>query len=236
MPTPFHTTSWSLISRTREPGEAAREATAALCQQYWQPLYVYARRAGQSAHQAEDTIQDFFVHVVEHDVFARADADRGRFRTFLLAALQQFMSRQHRDQTRLKRAAPGAMLRLDIESGERAIESLGDLSPSDAFDRAWAQAQLELTWHRVEAEFAAAGKADLCGQLRPVVSGHANISAREIGCALNLTEGAVHVAMHRLRKQFGEVLREQVAQTLESPDEVDDEIAHLRTAFTARRA
>lgn len=96
----FPTTSWTLISQTREAGEVAREAIAGLCSQYWQPFYAYVRRSGQAAHQAEDTVQDFLVHVVEQEIFARADAERGRFRTSLFCALQQFMARRHRDEHR----------------------------------------------------------------------------------------------------------------------------------------
>jgi DNA-directed RNA polymerase specialized sigma24 family protein len=213
----------------------ARQATAALCRIYWQPLYVYARRAGQTAHQAEDTVQGFFVHVVEHDVFARADAARGRFRTFLLAALQQFIARQHRDDGRLKRAPAAPLVSLDIESGERAVaQSPGDLSPSSAFDRAWALAQLDMAWQEIGAEFAGAGKAALYDQLRRMVGGQSGPPVRETAASLGMSEGAVNVAAHRLRRQLAEVLRKQVALTLESPDEVDDEITRLRNALSGR--
>src|SRR5262245_4618133 len=173
MASAFHTTSWSLISRTRESGDAARDATAAICQHYWHPLYVFARRAGQSAHEAEDTIQEFLIHVVENDVFARADADRGRFRTFLLAALRQFLSRQHRDMTRQKRSPGQKLLSLDVERAEQTLTCSKDASPDRAFDRAWAMTQLDLTWQRLEAEYDEAGKAELVRCLRPVISGAA---------------------------------------------------------------
>lgn len=231
MTSPFQTTSWSLISRTRESGGAAREATAALCQQYWHPLYVFARRAGQSAHAAEDTVQDFFIHVVENDVFSRAEADRGRFRSFLLASLRQFLSRQHRDQTRQKRAPGSRLLSLDIEHAERTLSDSVEASPDRAFDRAWALTQLDLTWQRIEEEHRSAGKAELFGCLRPVISGEDGTPIREIANRLSMGEGAVNVAAHRLRRRFGEALREQVAQTLMSPDEVDDEIRRLRAAL-----
>lgn len=231
----FATTSWSLVARTREPGEAARQATSTLCRMYWQPLYVYARRAGQTAHGAEDTVQDFLAHVVEHEVFARAEAERGRFRTFLLSALQQFMARQRRDAGRQKRSPAAGLVSLDLESGERAVaQSPSDMPAALAFDRAWALAQIDLAWQRIEEEFAAAGKSMLYECLRPVISGRADTPARELAARLGMSDGAVNVAAHRLRRQFGEILREQVAGTLASPDEIDDEIKHLRAALAAR--
>lgn len=233
MATPFATTSWSLVANTREPGEAATAATAALCRQYWQPLYVYARRAGRTEHEAEDTVQEFLVHVVEHQVFAQADRARGRFRTFLLSALQQFMSRQHRDQNRQKRAPQEGVQSLDFRSAELGIQSADTgLSPAQAFERAWALSQLETSWQRVAAEFAEAGKSTLYERLRPAIGGAGGSSVREIAVALGMTEGAVNVAAHRLRRRFGEVLREVVAGTLASPDNVDDEISHLRAVLS----
>lgn len=231
MASPFHTTSWSLISCTRESGEAARQATAALCQQYWRPLYVYARQSGQSAHAAEDTIQNFFIHVIENEVFARADADRGRFRTFLLRALRRFLARQNRDQSRLKRTPGSKLLSLEIEGVERAILDSADVSPDRAFDREWALVQLNLTWSRLEEEHREGGTADLFRRLRPIIAGAASTPIREIASELSMSEGAVNVAAHRLRRQFGEALRKQLAQTLMSPDEVDDEIGRLRAAL-----
>lgn len=232
MSLPFQTTSWSLISRARESGEAAHEATGALCRIYWQPLYVYARRVGQSAHAAEDTVQGFLVHVLKHDIFARADATRGRFRSFLVTALRQFIANEHRHAARLKRAMPSPTVSFDFESGERLLAQspLAD-SPEDAFDRAWALAQLELTWQRIESEFSASDKSLLYKHLRALVGGSANAPAREIAMSLGMSEGALNVAAHRLRRQFGEYLREQVAQTLALPEEIEDEIEHLRAAL-----
>ncbi len=231
----FVTTSWSLISRARQPGDVARTAVAALCQQYWRPLYVYARRAGQSAEQAEDTIQEFLVHVIEDEVFARADAERGRFRTFILASLQQFLARKHRNEQRLKRTPRKKMFSLDVVAGERGLaEAVTDQeSPAQAYERAWARAQLELTWARVGEEFASGGKSELYERLRSVVGGGADTPVREVAAALGMSEGAVNVAAHRMRRRFGELLRELVGMTVSSPEDVDDEIARLRAALAA---
>ncbi len=233
MSSPFRTTSWSLISRTREPGEAAREATESLCRLYWQPLYCYARRAGQSGSDAEDTVQEFLLHVVEHDVFARADADRGRFRTFLLSALKQFMARRRRDAQRLKRAPDSRLLSLDVVGAERMLDRSG--APNAdwdlAFERAWALALLDIAWRVVEEDYAASGKSAVFGALRPVIGGEAGRPIREVAAELNMTEGAANVAAHRLRRRFGEALREQIALTLESADDVDDEVARMKEAL-----
>lgn len=234
----FATTSWTVIARTREPGEEARRATAELCRGYWQALYAFARRSGQAAHQAEDTVQGFLVHVVEEDVFAQADAERGRFRTFLIAALRQYMARSHRDQTRQKRA-PGEGKRLvvmDFELAESMHGGSTAATPDGAFDRAWALAQLDMVWQRLEAESAEAGKAAVVSKLRPVVSGRATTPSKQLAEELGMTEGAVNVAAHRLRRRFGEVLREVIAETLESPGEVDDELGRLLKALAARSA
>lgn len=224
----FHTTSWSLIARAAEPGQAA--ALTTLCQTYWQPLYIYARRSGLDIHQAEDLVQDFFTHIIEQDFFSRADASRGRFRTFLLSSLQQFIARSHRHNSRQKRSPGAPLLSLDLDSGERALAS-APASPVHAFDRAWALSQLDFTWQRLQSTFAHAGKSDLFDRLRAVIAGHSTTPVREIASSLGMTEGAVNVAAHRLRKQFAECLREQVALTLESTDSLDQEIADLLAAL-----
>jgi len=231
MASPFQTTSWSLIAQTREPGASSREATAALCRLYWHPLYVFARRSSLSAHEAEDAVQEFLLHLVENNVLARADAERGRFRTFLLAAVRQFLARRHRDQTRKKRDPGSKLLSLDVEHAEAALVQSADAPPDRAFDRAWALTQIDLAWQRLEEEYRAAGKAALVALLRPVISGSSERPIREIAVELSLSEGAVNVAAHRLRRRFGEALREQVAQTLVSPNELDDEIQRLRAAL-----
>jgi len=230
----FQTTSWSLISRTRGEGQTAREATAALCQMYWQPLYVYARRAGQSEHEAQDTIQEFLLHVVQQDVFLRADADRGRFRTFLLSSLKQFMARRHRDENRQKRSPGTDVVSIDTAGAERfATRSAAQhATPDAAFEKAWALAQLDLAWQAVEDEYTRAGKAEVFGALRPVMAGVRAASSRELAAGLRMSEAAVNVALHRLRRRFGEALREQIATTLESTDDIEDEIALLQQSLS----
>jgi RNA polymerase sigma-70 factor (ECF subfamily) len=220
-----------MISRTREAGDVARDATAALCRLYWNPLYTYVRRAGQPSHEAEDTVQEFLAHVVESGAFSRADADRGRFRTFLLAALRQFMARRHRDQHRQKRTPAGGVVSFDFAQAEETLDRTRDASPDSAFDRAWAMTQLDLAWQRLVTEYETAGKGTLVRHLRPVVAGQVALAVKDLAAALGMTEGAVNVATHRLRKRFGEVLREQVASTLSSDAEVDDEIRNLRQAL-----
>lgn len=229
--TPFATTSWTLISRTRDAGENARQATAELCRQYWHALYAYARRSGLPNDQAEDAVQAFLAHAVEHDVFTHADAERGRFRTFLLTAFRQYMARIHRDQSRQKRAPEGGLLRLDFADAEQMLGSAPEGSPETAFDRAWAVTQLDTTWRVLEREFEQAGKAALFTALRPIVAGDDDSSMREIADRLRMTEGALNVAAYRLRRRYGEVLRETIGHTLASLDEVDDEIARLRSAL-----
>lgn len=229
----FKTTSWSLVSRTNQPGETAREATAALCRMYWQPLYVYVRRAGRSPHEAEDVVQSFLLHVVENDVFTRADADRGRFRTFLLSSLKQYMARRHRDAQRQKRTPGTPIMSVDVEGAEQMLASQRETTPARAFERAWAMAQLELAWRIVEQDYTTDGKQAVFAALRPVISGQSDRPTRQIAQELRMSEGAANVAAHRLRRRFGEALREQIALTLDAPDDVDDEIAHLQAALRA---
>jgi len=230
----FQTTSWSLLSQTRDSNPAAREAAATLCRMYWRPLYVYARRTGLREHEAEDAVQGFLVHVVEHDVCARADAERGRFRTFLLSSLQQYLARRVRDANRQKRTSRTPLLSLDRCEAEAAAARAGDgeASPTSAFEREWARAQLELAWRAVEAEYAASGKSDVFNALRSVIAGQSDLPARQIAAELHMSEGAVNVASHRLRRRFGAALRAQISLTLGSEDEIDDEIARLRQALS----
>lgn len=238
----FHSTRWSLISAASrwKPGEendpAAREALEELCAAYWKPLHAYARRRAQSEESARDLLQGFFVHVLEKGVFAAPQPERGRFRAFLTAALRNFMTNEARDQRAGKRG--GGTLPLSLES---ALEIEGTLrlvdlashadTPERAFDRAWALAVLERALERLAREQESAGKAAAFRRLRPLLTQQANEPPlRVLAAELGTTEGALKVALHRLRQRYGDLLREEVAGTLSDPAEVEDE---LRALFAA---
>ncbi len=232
---PFETTRWTLVVAAGGPVTAqSREALARLCEIYWYPLYAYVRRWGYPLDEAQDLTQAFFTRLIERNVVAEANPARGRFRSFLLASLKHFLANEYDRATALKRGGGRPVLSLEFE----AAESRYRLEPSDletpdkVFERGWAAALLACVMGRLAAEQAHAGKRDLFERLRPALAeGAAEASYAEIGAAFGMSEGAIKVAVHRLRHRFGELLREEIAETVADPVEVDEEIRYLLTAL-----
>lgn len=227
----FATTRWSLVLNASgtDSGENSR-ALASLCETYWLPLYTYIRRRGHSAHDARDLTQEFFSFLLARNHFAKADPDRGRFRSFLLGTLKKFLSDQRDKANAQKRGGGQALLSLDFESAERSL-TLDAPAPSDPerdFDRGWAMALLELTMNRLRSEHLAAGKEKLFTEIESAITGEKRDRPyAEIGAALDLSEGSVKMAILRARRRYGELLREEIAQTVSSPAEIDEEIRGL---------
>ena len=226
----FATTHWSVVlSAGRNDTTRARDALAGLCQTYWPALHAYVRRRGFSPQDAEDLTQEFFARLLEHNWIARADAQKGRFRSFLLTALNRFLAGEWDKSRARKRGGGQAPVSLDSEAA--ASEAPADL----AYDRHWALALLERTMARLRGEFARAGKAREFGHLKAfLTSDRKEISYAEAAAATGLSEGAARVAVHRLRKRYRELFREEIARTVAEPGEVDDELRHL-IAVLARR-
>lgn len=232
----FAATRWSLIlaARDRAAPSAARRALDDLLALYWFPLYAYLRRGGLSAHDAQDTTQAFLTSLLERNDLATLSPARGKFRSFLLAALTHFLSNQ-RDHAAAQKRGAGQTLSFDALSAEAryALEPADTLTPDRLFERRWALALLDHAIERLQAAYAATQQSALFEALKPTLTGEAPRSAA-VAAQLQMTEGAVKVAAHRLRRRYRETLRTLVADTLESagegpPDKaaIDEEIACL---------
>jgi RNA polymerase sigma-70 factor (ECF subfamily) len=234
----FATTRWSLVAAAGQGGSPeAQQALATLCEVYWYPLYAYARQHLPSAHDAQDQTQAFFAELLEKEYLQAADPRRGRFRSFLLTAFKHFLSRQREREHAQKRGGGTRLLSLDFQSGERryGLEPADPATPESAYERRWALAILGQALARLRQEFADAGKARVFDRLKGALEGDgAQQSYAEIGAELGLSESAVKVAVHRLRRRYQELLRAEIAQTVASPGEVEDELRDLFAAVRAR--
>ncbi len=206
-----------------------------LCASYWYPLYAYVRRSGHGPEEAKDFTQSFFAHILENGMLATADPGRGRLRTFLLTALQNFLRAEWRKTQRLKRGGGLAPVSIDELAAEDryAREPADTLTPEAIYHRRWALTLLEDAMNALRADYAAQGKAEVFEALKPSLAGDGEASFSELGSALGLSEGAARVAAFRLRKRYREHLLEAVASSLDvsSEAEVDEEIAALFKAL-----
>jgi RNA polymerase sigma-70 factor (ECF subfamily) len=233
----FATTRWSLVAAAGQVGSPqSREALATLCQVYWYPLYAYARRHLPNAHDAQDLTQAFFAELLEKDYLQTADRQRGKFRSFLLTAFKHFLSRERERSRTQKRGGGRSQVSLDFQGGERRyqLEPIDHATPETIYERRWALAILERALARLRQEFADAGKEKLFERLKGALAGEGlQESYARIAQELGISEQAVKVAVHRLRRRYQELLRGEIAQTVASPEEVDEE---LRDLFAAVRA
>lgn len=229
----FLTTRWSVVLAAQGGKAAHGEASAALeslCRTYWQPLYVYARRRGHAPQDAEDLTQGFFARLLEKDWLAPVQQEKGRFRQFLLMAFKRFLANEHDHAQRLKRGGSSPPVPIDTVLGEKLYreQTSPSASADEAYDRRWALSLLDSTLTLLRAEFADAGRVHEFEILKPqltAVRGHIDYAA--LASALSTTEGAARVAVHRLRKRFREIFRNEIAQTLGGADELDHELRHL---------
>lgn len=224
----FAPTRWSLVLAARGDAPAARAALGELCAAYWPAVFQFLRREGRDEDAARELAQEFFARVLAGAGFAGADPARGRFRSFLLGALKHFLADARRHDRRLKRAAelvPFAPGGTDTEAGVQvAAPAAGDA----AFDRAWALAVMDRALTALEAESAAAGRAAQFAALKPwLAGGAAALTQADAAARLGVGEGAVKVAVHRLRRRFRELVRAEVAQTLGPGDTVEAELRYL---------
>lgn len=205
-----------------------------LCRTYWYPLYVYVRRQTPTREDAEDLTQAFFARFLEKNYLAGLNSERGRFRAFLLAALKHFLANEWDRANRQKRGGGMATVPLDWQTADTRyqIDPPDNLSPDKLYDRAWAVTVLERVLARLRDENAMEGKADLFARLKPfLMVGKSAIPYAEVAEALKLTEGAVRVAVHRLRGRYRELLRDEVRQTISDPAQVEEEMRALFSAF-----
>jgi RNA polymerase sigma factor (sigma-70 family) len=227
----FRTTHWSLVvAAGRRSSPDARDALATLCQIYWYPLYAYIRRQGHSPNDAQDLTQEFFARLLEKNLTGKADRSRGKFRSYLLVSLHHFLAREWRSAGARKRGGARIALSLDLQAGESryALEPAHADTAEKIYERRWALTLLEQTLAKLRAEFASRGKLDLFEHLKPYLgSDESTVPYRQIAAELGKTEGAVKVAVHRLRQRCRELLRAEIAQTVSGPHEVDEELRDL---------
>jgi len=228
----FSTTHWSVVltaADTAAPGAA--EALEKLCQAYWHPIYSYVRRLGHGPEDAQDLAQAFFEHVLTKKTLKLANPGRGRFRTFLLACLKNFVANARRKGQACKRGGRQLLVSLDQEAAENQLQAqvaAANLTPDQVFDQRWALTLLDQVLARLREEFGAAGKLEHFEALRLFVWGdRPALSQAAIAGRLGTTESAVAKAVERLRRRYGELLREAVALTVDSPREVEAELRYL---------
>jgi RNA polymerase sigma factor (sigma-70 family) len=229
--TTFATTHWSVVLAAGQSADAqASEALEQLCRTYWYPLYAYVRRRGHGPEDAQDLTQEFFALFLRKEYFRLADRARGRFRTFLLHALEHFLVNEWKRAQCAKRGGGRTCLSLDVEGAEHryANEPAVTMTPERAYEKQWATTLLEHVLSAVKQEYADAGNSRVFAELADSLWGkEGSVAFAEIGARLGLTEGAARGAMHRLRTRYRERLRREVAQTVAEPGEVDEELRYL---------
>lgn len=227
----FSTTHWSVVlAAGADSSPGARQALEVLCRAYWYPLYASVRRRGHSPEDAQDLTQAFFARLLENDSLRAADPARGRFRTFLLTALKNFMHAEWEKGRAEKRGGGHALISLDEQNaeGRYLAEPVDGLTPERLFEKRWAATLLERVMTRLREECQSEGRGELLDALTPHFWGeHDGVTYRDIATRFGLTESAVGVTVHRLRARYRALLREEVAQTVATPGEVDDELRHL---------
>ena len=231
----FPTTRWSRVVAAQDlAAPEAKDALATLCDAYWYPIYAFVRRHGHSPEAAQDLTQEFFTYILERDLFAKADPSLGRFRTFLRTVCSRQLA-DHRDRNNAcKRGGGRPALSIDVRDAEGRYgrEPAHDLTAERIFNRTWALTLLDRVLDRLRREYDDAGRVATFEELQtaltrlPETDSYATIAGR-----LGTSEGAVRVAVHRLRRRYGTLLRQEIAATVDDPDEVDDEIRSLFAAL-----
>jgi RNA polymerase sigma-70 factor (ECF subfamily) len=229
----FPTTHWSrVITAGDRVSPEARAALAELCQTYWYPIYAFIRRRGHPPDQASDLTQDYFTRLLEKPVIAAADRSKGRFRALLRTDCQHFLL----DHDRRKRVRAGVLKTLSIDADDAehryGFEPADDMSPDRLYDRTWAMTLLDRALGVLAQEYATRGRSDDFDRLKVVLTqGKGAMPTAKLADQLGTTEGAVNTAVHRLKKRYREVLKEEIAATLDDPSEVDEEIRWLFEAI-----
>jgi RNA polymerase sigma-70 factor (ECF subfamily) len=234
----FNTTHWSIVLACGEEvdSDRARQALASLFQTYWYPLYAYVRRRGYDEQDAKDLVQGFCLHLQEKHALAKADRDRGKFRTFLLSSLQNFLGHEYERSRAQKRGGGRELIRLDAEEADARyrLEPVESTTPETIFEKRWAHALLEQTVSDLRAEFVSRGKARLFDGLSPFLTSDVRETSYQTAAEqLGLRLSAVKTTIHRLRRDYRSKLREEIGRTVSSPEEIDDELLHLRKVLAA---
>lgn len=231
----FATTRWTVVMQAGTDSPQAHQALETLCRNYWYPLYAYVRRQGHNAHDAQDLTQAFFARLLEKNYLADVQREKGRFRSFLLASLKHFLANEWDRERALKRGGGKKLIALDEDSAESRykLEPKDDLSADKIYERRWALTLLDQVLSKLQREFEADGKLDHFEILKQYLSaGRTSVSYAQAADNLGMNEGAIKVAVHRLRKRYRELLRAEIAQTVATASEVDAEIRYLFAALS----
>jgi len=227
----FATTHWSVVLAAGQPASpAAAAALEELCRTYWYPLYAFVRRKGHSPDDAQDLTQAFFARLLVKNYVAQADRERGRFRTFLLAALTHFLADEWDKARRLKRGGGQGIISFDAFSAEERyrLEPIDQLDPAQLYERRWVTTLFDKVLARLEQEFRDSGKGELFNRLKSVLLAEkGGPSYAQLGLPLGLKEDAVKQAVHRMRRRYRELFREEIAQTVAGPGDAEDELKHI---------
>jgi RNA polymerase sigma factor (sigma-70 family) len=229
----FQTTQWTLVLRAgRREDRDAEAALATLCQRYWYPLYAYVRRCVADVNEAQDLTQEFFLRLLEKDFLGDVDRRRGKFRWFLLSAMKHFLANEWRRARARKRGGGRSRVPLDLSTAETryCTEPADLLTPERLYDRQWALALLDQALGRLQAEYAARGKSRVFDELKDSLAGEGRAYA-ELAGSLDMSEAAVKMAVHRLRRRYGELLREAVAHIVADPEDIEGELHELFAAL-----
>jgi DNA-directed RNA polymerase specialized sigma24 family protein len=231
----FATTRWTMVlAAGRSSSPEAGRALAELCKDYWYPLYAYVRRRGYGKEDAEDMTQAFFARLLEKDYLRSAAREKGRFRTFMLVAFQRFLANEWDRARAQKRGGGRALVSLDADAAERRYhdEPADTMTADRIYERRWALTLIEQTIARLRDDYAAAGKTQEFDQLKNYLTADRDgIPYAELAAAGRQTEGALRVAVHRMRKRFRDLFRREIAQTVSDPNEIDAELRHLMAAL-----
>jgi RNA polymerase sigma-70 factor (ECF subfamily) len=233
-PSDFPTTRWTLVIAAADPQrKEARSALVSLCEGYWYPLYAYVRRRGYPADQAQDLTQEFFIRVLEGRYLDRADPEKGRFRAFLLTSMK-FSLADEADRNRAQKRGGGHVLSLEFSAGEERYqrEPAHDETPERIFERRWALSVLDRVVEKLRDEFVHHGRPEHFERLKVFLLGHADAPYAALAREMNTSEGALKVAIHRLRKRYRELFRQEIADTVADPAEVESELRFLAAALT----
>jgi RNA polymerase sigma factor (sigma-70 family) len=225
----FPTTRWTLVVAAGDPRpKEARSALVSLCENYWYPLYAYLRRRGYTADEAQDLTQEFFVRVLEGRYLDRADPEKGRFRSFILTSLKFFVA-DEQDRHRAGKRGGGVLVPLEFSSGERRYqrEPANNETPERIFERRWALSVLDQVVEKLQDEFTQHGRPEHFERLKVFLLGQSDAPYAALAREMNTSEGALKVAIHRLRKRYRELFRQEIADTVADPAEVESELRFL---------
>jgi len=231
----FPQTQWTIVVKARDGGDqTVTDALSGLCYTYWKPVYAFIRRSGKSSHDAEDLTQGFFADLLGRNFLDNVSADKGKFRSFILTAVKNFLAKDWRKQNAQKRGSGITPLSLDFEEAENSFQAqeTTQVSPDLAFERQWVLALLDSVMSSLELEYANTGKAKLFDAIKGGLTASGQTATQaEIAAQLDMQEGAVKVAAHRLKKRYREALKAEIARTINENDDLDAELGYLMNVF-----